>query len=119
MHTLALAPWVLPGAFALGSLALAGAAVYLAHRAAARSSVSDEAFTAMARHLGATRAERKAVRGLAANDPRATPVALLISEHAFTKAYDAQRERFAGDAKKAKQAADMRAFARRVFKDAA
>jgi hypothetical protein len=117
--TLVLASWILPGFFAIGALALASAAVYLAHRAAKHAQTSDEAFEVMAKHLGATRAERKAVRDLAANDAQATPAALLVSEHAFKRAYDGQRDRFAGDAKKAKQAADMRAFAQRVFKDAA
>jgi len=117
--TLAFASWILPGVFALGSLALAGAAVYLARKAARGAGASGEAFEVLAKHLGASRAQRRAVKDLAANDPHATPAALLLSEHAFTKAYDAQRERFAGDARKAKQAADIRGFARRAFRDAA
>jgi hypothetical protein len=119
MTTLTLGSWILPGVFALGSLALAGAAVYLAHRASKGAKASDEAFEVLARHMGATRAERRAVKDLAANDPTATPAALLVSEHAFKKTFDAQRERFAGDAMKAKQAADVRAFAQRAFRDAA
>ncbi|MGP1310336.1 MAG: hypothetical protein ACTS27_09080 [Phycisphaerales bacterium] len=117
--TLSLASWFLPGVFALGSLALACVAVWMARRASKNASASDQAFDALAKHMGATRAERRAVRDLAAHDPNATPAALLVSEHAYRKAYDAQRERLSGDPKRAKRAADMRAFAERVFKDAA
>src|SRR5690606_3537599 len=85
--TLSLASWILPGALALGSLALASGAVWLAHRNAKRAATaSDEAFEILARRMGATRAERRAVRDLAQHDPRATPASLLLSEHAFTKA---------------------------------
>lgn len=114
--TLSLAGWVLPGTLAALSLALAAAATYVAHRAMARRGESDEAFTVLARHMNLSRADRRMVRELADQTRDATPAGLLISEHAFRKAADAQRA--AGD-QPAQRVAETRDFAARAFRNAA
>lgn len=51
----------------------------------------EAAFTAISRSLGLTRADRLLVRELAAAHGAATPVALLLSEHALKEAVAAAR----------------------------
>lgn len=114
--TLSLAGWVLPGTLAILSLALAGAATYFAHRAMARRGESEEAFSVLAKHMNLSRADRRMVRELAEQTRDATPAGLLISEHAFRKAADAQRA--AGD-QPAQRVAETRDFAARAFRNAA
>lgn len=113
---LSMSGWLIPGALALLSLGLAVAATLAAHRSMKRRAESDEAFGVLAKHLNLSRAERRMVRDLAAKTPEATPAALLISEHAFRKAAEAQR---AEGEQSVQRRAETRDFAARAFRNAA
>ena len=108
--------WIVPGLLAVMSLSLAAAATIVAHRSVRRRGQSDDAFAVLSKHLNLSRSERRMVRELADATPDATPAALLISEHAFRKAAEAQRAR--GEAP-TQRVAETRDFAARAFKNAA
>lgn len=79
--------WFIAGAAVL-ALALVAAA-YIIWRAAEPEPPVDRAYRTLARGLGLRRRDRRLLDRLAAEHGEATPVALLLSEHAFRTAMDA------------------------------